>query len=101
MDDKLDRVCRERGFWATAAYPGLCWILENVLKVSPEHVAEDGFSMDGAKFIMFDMQGKRIYNDEGLCTTYREWTDEEKALLAEWEEFIPDRFKGIYHPWTM
>lgn len=89
-DKRLDEICRDHGWWASARLPGLCWILDNVLGINPNAVPENGWTKEGIELFELDIDGRRLRDDCGdSITTFRKWTPEEKALLKEWEDFIP------------
>jgi len=97
-DTRLDDVCRANGLWMGTPHPGMCWIMDNVMKVDPGTVREQGVDHDGYDAFATDQYGNRLYNADTLEPIYmrHEWTDEEKAKLDEWDDFIPTQYKVKY-----
>lgn len=60
--------------------PGLCWLLDQVLGIQPNTVAEYGMYTDG--YLHIDRANGNIER------TFTPWTDEQLDLLEEWKEHL-------------
>lgn len=89
----LNKVCRELNIYPNAKYPGMCWILEEVLDIDPSIVRQDGVHLATGYYetYCYTREGTRKYGPDGYARTEANMLSKtQMSALEPWWDYIPE-----------
>lgn len=98
-EEKLNKICRELGIYQDSRYPGMCWILDEVLGLNPREVCLDGFDLSAGfyqTFVLTKEGSPQVGTDGFPRTQTHQLTAEQRDLLEEWWDYVPEELKYGY-----
>lgn len=94
--EKLNKICRELGIYPDSQYPGVCWILEEVLGIDPTQVLVDECALARGLYTTLakNEYGGPLFDDRyGLVRQKHILDAKQMAALHPWLEYVPERVK--------